>query len=49
MFWYIHYISGLGKDKERKLVEVKEKILMYTISKIQTQIHYILGDMIPLC
>ena len=46
-FWYIVYISGLGKYKELKIVKVEDKILMYIVSKIQPQIHYIIGDMIP--
>ena len=30
-----------------KILEAKDKILMYIISKIQIHIHYIMGDMIP--
>ena len=46
-FRYIRYISGSAKAKELKIAEVKDKIMMYTVSKIQPQIRYILGDMIP--
>ena len=46
-FWYIHYISGLEKDQELKLSQDKYKIMIYTISKLQPHICYILGDMIP--
>ena len=46
-FWYIRYISGLQKSQGPKLSQVEDKILMYTVSKFQTQIRYILGDMIP--
>ena len=46
-FWYIHYILRLEKDQELKIVEEKCKIFIYTVSKIQPQICYILGDMIP--
>ena len=48
MFWYIRYISGLEKDKEMKLSQAEDKILIYTVCKIHSQIYYILGDMIPL-
>ena len=47
MFWYIHYISGLEKDKEMKLSQDEAKIYIYTVSKVQPHILYILGDMIP--
>ena len=47
-FWYIHYILRLEKDQELKILEVEDKILIYTVSKIQPQIRSILGDMIPL-
>ena len=30
-----------------KLLQVQDNILMYTVSKFQPHIHYILGDMIP--
>ena len=30
-----------------KLSQAEDKILIYTVSKIQPQIRYILGDMIP--
>ena len=33
--------------RELKIAEVEDKILMYTVSKIQPQICYILGAMIP--
>ena len=46
-FWYFRYIPILAKDQEPKIVEVEDKVLMYTVSKLQPQIHYILGDMIP--
>ena len=46
-FWYIRYIPRLAKVQELKIAEAEDKILMYTVSKIQPQIHYILGDMIP--
>ena len=34
MFWYIQYVSGLEKDKEMKLSQDEDKILIYTVSKI---------------
>ena len=37
----------LEKDQELKIAEAEAKILIYTASKIQPQIRYILGDMIP--
>ena len=46
-FWYILYILGLEKDQERKISQFEYQILIYTVSKFQPQIHYILGDMIP--
>ena len=46
-FWYIRYILILEKDQEFKIVEDKDKILIYIVSKIQPYIHYILGDMTP--
>ena len=46
-FWYIHYILRLEKDQELKIAETEYTIWIYTVSKIQTQIRYILGDMIP--
>ena len=46
-FWYIRYILRLAKAQELKIAEVEDKILIYTVSKIQPHIHYILGDMIP--
>ena len=48
-FWYIRYVSGLVKAQELKIAEVEDKTLMYTVSKIQPQMLYILGDMIPPC
>ena len=42
MFWYIRYISRLEKDQELKNGEAKYKIFIYTMSKIQLQIRYIL-------
>ena len=33
--------------KVQKLLQVKDKFLMYTVSKLQPHILYILGDMIP--
>ena len=47
MFWCILYILGLEKDQEMKIVEVKDKILMYTVSTMQPHIYYIPGDIIP--
>ena len=35
------------KDQELKIAEAEDKILIYIVSKIQLQIHCILGDMIP--
>ena len=32
--------------QELKLADVEDKIWMYTVSKLQHHIHYILGDMI---
>ena len=46
-FWYIHYISSLVKDQERKITEAKYNIIIYTFSKITPQIHYIPRDIIP--
>ena len=46
-FWYILYILILVKFQELKIVEAEDKILMYNVSNIQPQMHYILGDMIP--
>ena len=46
-FWYIRYILRLDKVQYLKIVDPKYKILMYTVSKIQPHIRYILGDMIP--
>ena len=48
-FWYIRYIQRLEKVQERKIVEAKDKILIYTVSEIQPHILYIMGDMIPPC
>ena len=47
MFWYIRYIPILAKAQELKIAEAEDTILMYTVSKIQPLIRYILGDMIP--
>ena len=46
-FWYIRYILILEKYQELKTSRAEDKILIYTVSKIQPQIHYIMGDMIP--
>ena len=46
-FWYIRYILRLAKDQELKIAEDEYKILIYTVSEIQSPIHYILGYMIP--
>ena len=46
-FWYFRYIPILAKAQELKIAEAEDKILMYTVSKIQPQIRYISGDMIP--
>ena len=46
-FWYICYISILEKVKVLKLLEAEYKILIYIVSKIQSHILYIIGDMIP--
>ena len=43
----IRYILRLEKDQELKIAEAEDKILMYTVSKIQPHIYYILGYMIP--
>ena len=37
----------MDEGSEVKILEVEDKLRMYTVSKIQPQIHYILGDMIP--
>ena len=34
-------------DQELKIAGAEDKILIYTVSKIQPHIRYILGDMIP--
>ena len=47
MFLYIFYILGLVKARELKIAEANEKILIYTVSKIQPHINYILGYIIP--
>ena len=47
MFWYVLYILGLKKDPDLKLLQDEDKILIYTVSKIQPLICYIIGDMIP--
>ena len=47
MFWYFHYISGLEKAHKMKHSQAEAKILIYSVSKIQPRILYILGDMIP--
>ena len=47
MFWYIRYIPILEKVQDLKIAETEDKILMYIVSKIQPQMCYILGDMIP--
>ena len=46
-FWYIHYISGLEKAQKLQHSQDEDKILIYTVSKFQPPIRYILGDMIP--
>ena len=46
-FWYILYIPILEKIQELKIVETEDTIMIYTVSKFQPQILYILGDMIP--
>ena len=46
-FWYVRYIQRLVKDQELKIEEAEDKILIYTMSKIQPHIIYIVGDMIP--
>ena len=46
-FWYIRYIPLLEKFQELKISNTKYKILMNIVSKIQPEIRYILGDMIP--
>ena len=33
-FWYIRYIPILAKVQELKIAEVEDRILMYTVSKI---------------
>ena len=42
------YLKFGEKAQVPKLSQVEYKFLMYTVSKFQTPIHYILGDMIPL-
>ena len=34
-FWYIRYIPRLAKFQELKFAEAEDKILLYTVSKIQ--------------
>ena len=46
-FWYIRYILILAMVQEMKIANTEDKILMYTVSKLQPQIHHILGYMIP--
>ena len=46
-FWYILYILRLVKAQELKIAEDEDKILTYTVSKIQPHIRYIQRDMIP--
>ena len=46
-FWYIRYILGWEKAQELQISQVEYKIIIYIVSKIQPQILYILGDMIP--
>ena len=46
MFWYIRYIQRFMNDKELKLVGTKYEISIYTVSKNQLLICYILGDKI---
>ena len=45
-FWYIHYIPRF-KVQELKIAEAEDKIFIYTVSKLQPQIRYILASMIP--
>ena len=45
--WYIRYILILAKDQELKISDAEDKILIYTVSKIQPHILYILEDIIP--
>ena len=46
-FWYIRYIPRLMKDQLLKIAGNEDQILMYTVSKTQPHIRYIIGDMIP--
>ena len=46
-FWYTRYIPILEMDQGLKMVGDEYKIFMYTVSKFQPQIRYILGDIIP--
>jgi len=46
-FWYIRYILRLAKAQGLKIAGAKYQILMYTVSKFQPQIRYIMGDIIP--
>ena len=46
-FWYIRYILRLAKDQGIKIVGAENQILLYTMSKFQPYIIYILGDIIP--
>ena len=46
-FWYIHYILRLENAQVFKIADTEYKILIYSVSKIQPHIHYILEDMIP--
>ena len=46
-FWYIRYILILEMGQELKIVEAENELLMYTVSKIQPHILYIVGDVIP--
>ena len=46
-FWYIHYILRLEKVQALKITNAEDKIHIYSVSKIQPQIRYIMGDMTP--
>ena len=45
-FWYIRYILRLEKDQELKITGAEDKTLVYSVSKIKPQIHYIMVYMI---
>ena len=46
-FCSIRYIPRLKKDQELNIAEAGYQIFIYIVSKLQLQIRYIMGDMIP--